>query len=68
MEDREEIDYSILESKMAKGELESWLLCFLTTTAPSFEQAQKFFNKKGITLKEEDYKKACKKNHYSKGV
>jgi hypothetical protein len=64
MFDHEEIDYSILESKMPKGELESWVLCFLARTAPSFEQAEKFFNKKGIKLKKEDYKKWCKKNHY----
>ena len=65
MFEHEEIDYSILEGKMNKRDLEAWIQCFLNNTAPSFEQAQEFFSKKGIALKEKDYNKARKNNHYS---
>jgi len=61
MIDFEEVDHSlILENKIKKSERKAWIHSFLTNTAPNFEQAKKFFSKKGIDLTEKEYRKACK--------
>ena len=62
MFDFEEIDYSLLsENKMTGDELNSWIHIFITDHAPSFEDAKKFFVKKGVELKKKEYEKACRK-------
>ena len=59
--DFEELDYSILnENKITSKEVKSWVHCFITNTAPSFDQAKEFFESKDIKVTKLMYEKICK--------